>query len=76
MHILSPEIHMVIKKETRGPWAIIHSPDKNSYCISAKAMQLLPVLPQQLGLTDGWKNDVALAHPYDVGSHVTSLVKF
>ena len=27
----------------------IRSPDKNSYCISAKALQLLPVLPQQLG---------------------------
>ena len=25
--------------------------------------------------TDGWKNNVALAHPYQVGSHVVSLVK-
>ena len=36
------------KKNTRGPWATIRSPDKNSYCISANVM-LLSVLPQQLG---------------------------
>ena len=28
---------------------MISSHDKNSYCISANAMQLLPVMPQQLG---------------------------
>ena len=35
--------------QTRGPWATIHSPDKNSYCTSANATQFLPLLPQQLG---------------------------
>ena len=34
---------------TRGQWDMIRSPDKNSYGITANAMQLLPVLPQQLG---------------------------
>ena len=34
-------------KKQEGPWATIRSPDKNSYCISVNAMQLLPVLPQQ-----------------------------
>ena len=28
-----------MEKQTRGPWDIIHSPDKNSYCIFANAMQ-------------------------------------
>ena len=27
--------------KTRGPWAMIHSPDKNSYCISANVMHLI-----------------------------------
>ena len=33
--------------KTRGLWATIPSPDKNSYCTSANALQRLPVLPQQ-----------------------------
>ena len=39
--------HILIK--TKGPRAMICSPDKNNYCISANAIQLLSVLPQQLG---------------------------
>ena len=34
---------------TRGPRGTICSPDKNSYCTSVNAMELLPVLPQQSG---------------------------
>ena len=36
-------------KQTRGPWTMIHLPDKNSYWISTNVMQFLPVLPQPLG---------------------------
>ena len=36
-------------KQSRGTWATIRSPDRNSHCISANDMQLLPVLKQQLG---------------------------
>ena len=39
----------ILHRKTRGLWAMIHSPDKNSCCLSVNAMQILPVLPQQLG---------------------------
>ena len=36
-------------KKQEAHWATIRSPDKNSCCISANIMNLLPVLPQQIG---------------------------
>ena len=42
---------------------MIRSPHKNSYCISANAMQLLPVLPQQLGHKFGHTVIKVKGHP-------------
>ena len=50
----------------------IRSSDENSHYISANTMQLLPVLPQQLGHTF----DIAVKHPGKPDIGISEVARF